>query len=119
MPASRIQELLDIFHKIEEGAPWPHRRLEGHVISFDKKNGQQGVNGFCPNVPLYMTYRLGAGLRARAMRKALSAALQCDAYGFLPGREAMEFWLGIQADRVGLSTRPAAMWAQHAEHRHC
>ena len=99
MAPSQIAELLHMLHSIEHGSrEWPRQWLEGHVISLDKLTGRHGVNDYRPIVLLSVVYRTWAGIRARQALAQFSRFLDCAAYGFLPGREALDFWLHLQAD---------------------
>ena len=100
-PEPLMLELLALLHVVERGeATWPEQWLEGHVISLAKMNERSDVNAIgqlsCSRVSII--FRTCSGIRARQALTQLSAQLRCEANGFMPGREALEFWLGLQAE---------------------
>ena len=99
VPNVFTRELLSLLHSVEKGeTPWPQQWLEGHVLSLAKGNGKTDVNAYRPIVLFSMVVRTWSGIRARQVLAQLSSQLTCETFGFLPGREALEFWLGLQGE---------------------
>ncbi|CAE7944552.1 ML5 [Symbiodinium sp. KB8] len=99
MTDDQINNLLGFLHAIELGnASWPDSWLLGLVLSLDKQNGRTDAQAYRPIVLFSIIYRAWAGIRARQLLSFVASLQQHAAYGFLPGKEAMEYWTCLQAD---------------------
>ena len=98
MPDCLSLELLQFLSSIEMGVQvWPAQWLLGLVCALKKPTDDRSVNGYRPIVLLSLVYRCWSGLRARQLLRCLKDLLPPTALGFLPGREATEFWWKLEA----------------------
>ena len=98
MTSARMQTMLDLLADVEAGAAWPEQLLTGFVCLLSKQNGHEDVQGFRPIVLFSIVYRTWSGIRARQVLRFLRDAIPFEAYGFLPGREAMQLWYSVQLE---------------------
>ena len=105
----QTHDLLGALHAIENGREWPKQWLTGLVLSLDKQNGRTDAQAYRPIVLYSIVYRTWSGLRSRQLLAHLAQLSQYSAYGFLPGREAAEFWACLQADIEGACQSGSAM----------
>ena len=91
-------QLVHFFTKIEEGSiNWPEQMLEGHIQPLAKVATAMLPSEYRPITIFSINYRCWASLRARQTLRQLAPSIHPDAHGFLPGREAAQSWLQIQA----------------------
>ena len=93
MPSCQLRELLRLLNAVEGGTQqWPAQLLVGFVCLLSKRNGQAGVRGYRPIVLYSIIYRAWA---KQALR-FLGDLVDYEAYGFMPRRECMQLWFGVQ-----------------------
>ena len=98
IPSRLLENLIGMFHSIEEGAAdWPAQLLQGTVLATAKKAESLQVLDFRPIVIYGAPYRIWSSLRAKACLKHLAHQCDFNMYGFLPGREASQYWYEQQA----------------------
>ncbi|CAE7342035.1 aquIMA [Symbiodinium sp. CCMP2592] len=91
-------QLLAFLADIEAGVrEWPAQWLNGLVCCLKKPNEQQGPEGFRPITLLCCAYRAWSGLRARQVLRWLVDFMPHSALGFMPHREASQFWWMLEA----------------------
>ena len=60
----QIQAVIDGYHAIEQGTPWPTQWTVGLIHCLQKKETNTAVDGFRPITVLSIFYRLFAGIRS-------------------------------------------------------
>ena len=97
MPDSWTAQLLTLLHAIERGhLAWPAAILYGTVFSLAKSAAARLPGDYRPVVIFSVIYRTWAGIKARALIQQLEPFVSAEAYGFLPHREAAQYWMGVQ-----------------------
>ena len=97
LPRARTTELLHLLARVERSEqPWPQQMLVGLVCSLLKPGGRTDAQAYRPIVLFSIIYRCWAGIRSRQMLQALKQHLPIDLLGFVPQKEASEFWFGVQ-----------------------
>ena len=92
------RQLLQFFNDIEIGVrEWPQQWLLGLVCCLKKPNQHHDVRGFRPICLLSCAYRAWSGLRARQVLRWLVHQMPPSALGFMPQREASQFWYLLEA----------------------
>ena len=102
MTDAQVSSLLGLLHSIETAdTPWPKQLLEGFVLALAKQADSHTPNHFRPIVLLSLVYRCWASLRSRQILSQLATKIHQDAYGYIPGREAGQFWalLSMEIER--------------------
>eukprot|EP00438_Fugacium_kawagutii_P034760 Skav225372 [mRNA] locus=scaffold329:102549:105833:- [translate_table: standard] len=91
--------LLELLNQIEHGTmEWPTCVLYGVVNLLAKDPFPGPISRYRPVVVFSVIYRAWSSLRARQLLVRLSQFLDCDTYGFVPGCEAAQLWLVLQAE---------------------
>ncbi|CAE7238032.1 aquIMA [Symbiodinium sp. KB8] len=92
------RQLLEFLAAIESGErEWPQQWLTGLICCLKKPNPHQGPQGFRPICLLSCAYRAWSGLRARQLLRLLVQRMPDAALGFMPQREASQFWYVLEA----------------------
>ena len=92
------RQLLEFLAAIESGErEWPQQWLTGLICCLKKPNHHQGPQGFRPICLLSCAYRAWSGLRARQLLRLLVKRMPDSALGFMPQREASQFWYVLEA----------------------
>ncbi|CAE7506880.1 aquIMA [Symbiodinium sp. CCMP2456] len=98
MPDCYAQIVLNFLSDIESGVrPWPAQWLIGLVCCLKKPNERQDTQGYRPICLLSCAYRAWSGIRARQALRWLAGLLPPTALGFMPQREASQFWWLLEA----------------------
>ncbi|CAE7241535.1 aquIMA [Symbiodinium microadriaticum] len=98
MSDAHASQLLDFLTDIESGVrSWPEQWLVSLICCLKKPNDKQGSNGYRPICLLSCAYRAWSGLRARQVLRWLVDLMPDSALGFMPGREAAQFWYVLEA----------------------
>ena len=92
LTSSQVEAVLDAFHKIESGAPWPHQWNIGLVHCLQKKADRHTVNGFRPITVTSLFYRIWAGIRSGQILSFLAGLSDTYQTGFLPHRQSSDVW---------------------------
>ena len=104
-PTAFIRQLLQLFHGIERGTcQCPRQLLTGIVKCLAKSSIAEQVNDFRPIVIFSLIYRTWGAIRCNDLLRQLAPLFDCDAYSFLPGREAAEYWYTLQS-RIEIATQ--------------
>ena len=97
-------DIRQLFHGIERGTcQWPRQLLTGIVKRLAKSSIAE-VKDFRPIVIFSLIYRTWAATRCNDLLRQLAPLFDCDAYGFLPGREAAEHLYTLQS-RIEIATQ--------------
>ncbi|CAJ1358591.1 unnamed protein product, partial [Effrenium voratum] len=86
------------------GTTWPDQLLEGVVISLAKTIRPMGPDEYRPVVVYSIIFRTWSAIRARAIFDHIAPLMQNHAYGFLPGRETLQYLFALQS-LVEISTQ--------------
>ena len=98
MPDCQSQQLLQFFHELEAGRrDWPRQWLIGLVGCLKKPNERLDTQGYRPICILSLSYRLWSSIRARQMLRWLAQRMPPESLGFMPKREAAQFWWALEA----------------------
>eukprot|EP00435_Cladocopium_sp_Y103_P060860 s232_g22.t1 len=92
MSDSQIHRLLEFFHDLEHGAPWPRQLQVGLVHLLQKRATSTKADGFRPITVMSMLYRVYAGLRAGQLLHQLASLAETLQCGFIKGRQAADVW---------------------------
>ncbi|CAE7274867.1 unnamed protein product, partial [Symbiodinium microadriaticum] len=91
-------QLLDFLSDIESGRrPWPAQWLVGLICCLKKPNERYDPQGYRPICLFSCIYRAWSGLRARQVLRWLRDSMPATALGFMPHREAAQFWWLLEA----------------------
>lgn len=109
MSRMHVNWLLQFLMRIElEDLEWPQQLQQGLVLAIAKHSGAHEPGSYRPIVLFSIIYRCWGSLRSRQLLRAIENFVHSDALGFLPGREAMQSWLQIQASvELALNTGQA------------
>ena len=104
----QIQSVIDGYHEIEQGRPWPKQWAVGLIHCLQKRDNCTTVDGFRPITVTSLFYRLFAGFRAGQILSQLSRradTLQC---GFMQGHQAADVWyfVGVCLEIAACQTTP-------------
>ena len=91
LPDAWTEQLLHLLHRIEKGS-----FLGLSAIAKDAQAST--VDRFKPIVIFWTIYRTWASLRSRQLLRAPAPHVACEAYGFLPGRDASQLWTLLQGE---------------------
>ena len=80
-----------------EGADCPEQLLQGVAHPIAKVPNAETVAQYRPIIVLATTYRSWSSTRARAILRSIGRQIDGRTFGFLPGREAQEIWVLLQA----------------------
>ena len=97
MPPALMETFTDLLNRCERQGQWPEGLLHGSVYPLPKRAHGNKVSDFRPVILYPMTYRSWSSLRARQCLRFLATFSDGHQVGFLPGREAAEIWLLLQA----------------------
>ena len=98
-PRAHQQQLVSLYGKIEQGlSAWPDQLLQGTVIALAKKPTSQAVLDYRPVTIYGIPYRLWSSVRARTALRHVEQYCNFGMYGFLPGREAAQYYYEQQAE---------------------
>ena len=98
MSDHQCSQLLTFFNDLEAGRrDWPQQWLVGLVCCLKKPNDRQDAQGYRPICILSLAYRIWSGIRARQMLQWLSRKMPPESLGFMPEREAAQFWWALEA----------------------
>eukprot|EP00435_Cladocopium_sp_Y103_P028210 s1936_g7.t1 len=92
---AQIDDILQGYHAIEQGQPWPKQWSVGLIHCLQKRDTSVSVEEYRPITVMSLFYRLFAGIRAGQILAQLSSfavSMQC---GFMKGREAADVWYFI------------------------
>ena len=99
------QQLVGWLNLLEAGGTtWPDQLLEGVVISLAKTIRPMGPDEYRPVVVYSIIFRTWSAIRARAIFDHIAPLMQNHAYGFLPGRETLQYLFALQS-LVEISTQ--------------
>ena len=109
MSPTHVAWLLHFLMRIElEDLDWPLQLQHGLVLAIAKHSDAHEPGSYRPMVLFSIIYRCWGSLRSRQLLRLIESFVHSDAFGFLPGREAMQSWLQIQASvEMALQTRQA------------
>ena len=98
MSPAHISWLLQFLSRVElEDSDWPQQLQQGIVLAIAKHGDAHEAGAYRPIVLFSIIYRCWGSLRSRQLLKLIEGHIHSDAFGFLPGREAMQSWLQVQA----------------------
>ena len=97
MPIVLKERMVQLLNHVEDTAQWPQQLLQGFGIPVPKETAADTINKFRPIIVLSTVYRSWSSLRAKVLIHFLEKFVGPNALGFLPGREAGQIWLYIQA----------------------
>ena len=109
MSDAHAAQLVSFLNGIETGDhSWPAQWLVGLVCCLKKPGGRQDAQGFRPICLLSCVYRAWSGLRARQILRWLTNHAPPEALGFMPRKEASQFWwlLAAQIETACQSDEP-------------
>ena len=91
-------QLLAFLRDIETGSrDWPDQWLTGLICCLKKPNARTDAQGYRPICLLSCVYRTWSGIRARQVLRWVSSRMPETALGFMPNREASQFWWLLEA----------------------
>eukprot|EP00435_Cladocopium_sp_Y103_P062088 s47_g23.t1 len=88
----QVQSVIDGYHEIECGRPWPKQWCVGLIHSLQKRDCSISVNDFRPITVTSLFYRLFAGLRAGQILAQLARRAEVLQCGFMRGHQAADVW---------------------------
>ena len=88
----QIQQVLDFFSALEQGASWPDQMSVGLIHCLQKRDNVLSADGFRPITVTSMFYRVYAGIRAGQLLAILSRSASFMQCGFLKGHQASDIW---------------------------
>ena len=88
----QIQQALDFFSALEQGASWPDQMSVGLIHCLQKRDNVLSADGFRPITVTSMFYRVYAGIRAGQLLAILSRSASFMQCGFLKGHQASDIW---------------------------
>ena len=98
LPPAYTDQIVKLLQDIESGQqPWPEQALQGLCIALAKTPEACTPSQFRPICVFSLLYRTWSAARSRQLCRALARHLPPDLLGFAPGREAGQYWMGIQA----------------------
>ena len=99
MPSAYVGSLLEVLNAVEVGSTtWPAQLLKGVCLAIAKHQGAHEPGSFRPVVVFSTIYRTWGAIRSRQLLTQLAPFLPTEQLGFLPGREPLELWLGLQSE---------------------
>eukprot|EP00438_Fugacium_kawagutii_P032420 Skav234923 [mRNA] locus=scaffold840:956698:961575:+ [translate_table: standard] len=98
LPDAWTSRLLDLLNQVENGGDWPQCVLYGVVNLLAKDQFPSSIDRYRPVVVFSVIYRTWSSLRSKQLIACLARFLDCDTYGFVPGREAQQLWLMLHAE---------------------
>ncbi|CAK9009851.1 unnamed protein product [Durusdinium trenchii] len=96
LPAHKQADLVNMFHKIQEGADWPQQLVTGFVIPIRKTPIADQAKHYRPIVLISFLYRLWATGICRAYLPYLTKIIPTLVFGYVPGRRAEDVWFLLQ-----------------------
>ena len=97
MPPALQSLLVDQLNDWEATSIWPEALLTGFVYPLPKKDDSCKVGDFRPVIIYSTLYRSWSSLRARTFIRYLAQFTDAYQLGFMPGCEATQVWLLLQA----------------------
>lgn len=95
MTEPQIQSVLDAYHEVEKGRPWPKQWQVGLIHCLQKREDATAVNGFRPITVMSLFYRLFAGIRSGQILAQFSKRADDFQCGFMQGHQASDLWYFI------------------------
>lgn len=97
MPASLVQEILDLLHRIEQGTAWPLGLTTGLISAIEKVPEAASPAQFRPITVLSLVYRVWSSIRARQLLDWLSHLAPEGLSGNRKGHSTAQVWWSISA----------------------
>eukprot|EP00435_Cladocopium_sp_Y103_P015513 s1799_g3.t2 len=104
----QAQQLIDGFHSVERGSPWPQQWCVGLVNCLQKKDSSVSVDGFRPITVMSMFYRVFAGIRAGQILSQMSCRAEFLQCGFMKGHRSADVWyfIGVCLELAACQSAP-------------
>ena len=97
MPTCYLDEIAELYGKIESGASWPQQIIRGHIHCIEKCSDANLAGQYRPITLFGMPYRWWSTVRARALLPQLSRMVHFNAFGYLEGRSSALLAFQVQA----------------------
>ena len=94
---ARLQDLSNLYHRIETGSHWPTQLVQGHVTCLEKQAGIPMAQNFRPVVLFSLLYRLWSSIKSRALLMQMSDFATFASFGFLKQRQCSDVTYWVQA----------------------
>lgn len=94
---TRLDDLCNLFSRIEAGDSWPSQLVTGFVCPVPKCDLSDFATHYRPIELLSMLYRMWASASAQCFLPYLCARLSPHIFGFVSGRRASDLWSVLQA----------------------
>ena len=98
LPRKACLDLIEFFHRAEQGQGWPDQWLRAHIHCLAKKDDAEDVGSYRPITLFSLAYRVWAGIRAKQILSFLGLFRFEHQSGFLPHAMASDVWFFVQAE---------------------
>ncbi|CAK9106933.1 unnamed protein product [Durusdinium trenchii] len=98
LPRKACLDLIEFFHRAEQGQGWPDQWLRAHMHCLAKKDDAEDVGSYRPITLFSLAYRVWAGIRAKQILSFLGLFRFEHQSGFLPHAMASDVWFFVQAE---------------------
>ena len=96
MPASTLNQLLQLIREVESGREWPNQVMTGTVAALAKTPEAEGTRHYRPICIFSLVYRTWSSVRARQCLNFLKDLVPHSLIGNIPGRSPKQVWYHIQ-----------------------